>query len=144
LGGSIVGKHLDFTPRIHEALQLQEHTAIHAMIDVSDGLSADVFHLCEESRCGAVLYADAIPISASAASVQDGRSPLEHALSDGEDFELALAVDPADGARLLQTQPITGITLAHAGVFIEEHALYLEEKGARRRIEPRGYAHLFE
>ncbi len=55
LGGSILGKHLDFTPRVREALQLHALVDLHAMIDISDGLAADVHHICEESRCGAVL-----------------------------------------------------------------------------------------
>jgi thiamine-monophosphate kinase len=139
LGGSILGKHLDFTPRVREALLLQQHAAIHAMIDISDGLAADASHLCEESSCGLNLWADQIPISDAARRLRDGKSALEHALGDGEDFELACAVDPADGERLLRTQPIPGITLSHVGVFIEECALFLDG----RRIEPSGYSHPF-
>src|SRR5439155_1448616 len=89
VGGSILGKHLEFTPRIREALELQEHAAIHAMLDISDGLAADVNHLCEESQCGAVLVAERIPISLAAYQLRDGHTPLQHALGDGEDFELA-------------------------------------------------------
>ncbi len=142
-GGSILGKHLDFTPRVQEALLLQQHAKLHAMIDISDGLSADVFHICEESRCGAVLFAERVPISDAARQLTDGKTPLEHALGDGEDFELAFAVDRADGERLLKTQPIAGITLAHVGVFVAETALFIEEGGTRRRIEPRGFVHRF-
>src|ERR1019366_5184421 len=91
LGGSILGKHLDFTPRIKEALLLQEHAAIHAMIDISDGLSADAFHICEESACGLVLVAERIPIADAARGLAVGKAPLDHALTDGEDFELAFA-----------------------------------------------------
>src|SRR3989442_14506775 len=58
LGGSILGKHLDFTPRVREALALQNRVSLHAMIDISDGLNADGFHICEESNCGAGLVAD--------------------------------------------------------------------------------------
>lgn len=141
LGGSILGKHLDFTPRIQEAMALQQHAGLHAMIDISDGLSADAYHLCEESGCGLVLFAERIPIADSARRMNDGKTPLEHALSDGEDFELALAASEADGERLLSTQPIAGITLRHVGVFIADKALFLEETGAKRRIEPCGYAH---
>jgi thiamine-monophosphate kinase len=141
LGGSILGKHLDFVPRVKEGLMLQEHAMLHAMIDISDGLSADVFHICEESGCGAVLFSDKVPISDAARTIADGKAPLEHALGDGEDFELAFAVDSADGERLLKTQPIPGTTLSHVGVFVAEKALFLEENGARRRIEPRGFAH---
>jgi thiamine-monophosphate kinase len=144
LGGSILGKHLDFVPRVKEGLKLQEHAMLHAMIDISDGLSADVFHICEESGCGAVLFSDKVPISDAARTIADGKAPLEHALDDGEDFELAFAVDPADGERLLTTQPIPGITLSHVGVFVAEKVLFLEENGTRRCIEPRGFAHAFE
>src|SRR5204863_7939886 len=79
LGGSILGKHLEFTPRVREALRLHELADLHAMVDVSDGLAADVFHICEESRCGAVLRAEAVPVSDAARALSDGRSPLEHA-----------------------------------------------------------------
>src|SRR5262249_1696172 len=88
LGGSILGKHLDFTPRVREALRLHELVSLHAMIDVSDGLAADVGHLCDESNCGAVLRAEGIPLTPEASQIADGRSPLEHGLGDGEDFEL--------------------------------------------------------
>jgi thiamine-monophosphate kinase len=144
LGGSILGKHLDFTPRIRESLLLQEHAKVHAMIDISDGLSADVFHLCEESGCGAVLFAANIPISDAARQLRDGKTPLEHALGDGEDFELAFAVDAADGERLVNTQPIAGITLAHVGVFVEEVGLFVEKDSRTSRCTPAGYVHQFK
>jgi thiamine-monophosphate kinase len=142
LGASILGKHLDFTPRVREALALHAATPLHAMIDISDGLAADVNHLCEESHCGAVLRAESIPITSEARAMNDGRSPLEHALADGEDFELAFAVAPEDGQRLLQTQPVASVTLAHIGNFVES-GLWLEETGTRRALEPLGYVHDF-
>jgi thiamine-monophosphate kinase len=142
-GGSVHGKHYDFTPRIREGLALQEHVTVHAMIDVSDGLAADVNHLCEESRCGAVLHAEAIPIAAGAREINDGRPPLVHALGDGEDFELAFAVAPVDGERLLRTQPIAGITLCHVGEFTADAGLMLIEGGQARPLDPMGYVHAF-
>src|SRR5438876_7197091 len=66
LGGSIRGHHLDFTPRVREALQLHAAVELHAMIDISDGLAADLAHICDESRCGAVLRADRIPVTPDA------------------------------------------------------------------------------
>jgi thiamine-monophosphate kinase len=142
LGGSILGKHLDFTPRIREALALSSAVPLHAMIDVSDGLAADLWKLCVESRCGAVLRSAAIPISESARTMADGKSPLEHALGDGEDFELVFAVSPEDGRALIERQPISGITLSLIGECVEE-GLWLEE-GGRRRLEPTGYVHELE
>jgi thiamine-monophosphate kinase len=139
-GGSILGKHLDFTPRVREALALHATVGLHAMIDVSDGLAADVFHLCEESGCGAVLKAEAIPIAEAASHVRDDRSPLDHALGDGEDFELVFAVAGADARRLLADQPIPGVTLAAIGEVVDQ-GLWLEEAGQRRPLPPKGYIH---
>jgi thiamine-monophosphate kinase len=144
LGGSLLGKHLDFTPRVREALALQEHAALHAMIDISDGLAADVTHLCEESHCAAVLVAEQIPISEAASRMPPGRTPLEHALSDGEDFELAIAVDPEDGTRLLRTQPVAGITFSHVGDFVFGAGLTLVANGVPVPLPPLGYVHPFE
>jgi thiamine-monophosphate kinase len=140
LGGSILGKHLDFTPRVREALLLHEHADLHAMIDISDGLAADLNHICIESKCGAILMADAIPLTAAASQMTDGRTPLEHALGDGEDFELLFAVSPEDGRRLLTTQPIPGMNLYHIGECIDA-GLWLAEHGEWRPLPPSGYAH---
>lgn len=144
LGGSILGKHLDFTPRVREALALHGAADLHAMIDISDGLAADLWHICEESRCGAVLAAEAIPISEDARRMNEGRTALEHALQDGEDFELIFAVSPEDGARLVSTQPVAGIVLAKIGECVPESGLWIEEGGKRRVLPPRGYVHELE
>jgi thiamine-monophosphate kinase len=139
LGGSLLGKHLDFTPRVREALALHAAVALHAMIDISDGLAADIAHLCAESSCGAVLYADAIPIADAAHALADEHTPLEHALGDGEDFELVFAVAPADAETLLQAPPVPGLTVI--GTCTAQAGLWLEEKGQRRPLPPLGYVH---
>jgi thiamine-monophosphate kinase len=143
LGGSIHGKHLDFTPRVREALRLHELADLHAMIDVSDGLAADVRHLCTESGCGVVLRAQDVPISDAARLMTDERTPLDHALEDGEDFELAFAVSADDGQRLLETQPLPGVTLAALGTFVRD-GLWLEEGGRCSQLEALGYEHKLE
>jgi thiamine-monophosphate kinase len=141
LGGSILGKHLDFTPRVREALLLHQTVRLKAMIDVSDGLAADVNHLCQESGCGAILRADTIPVAEAARRMPGDLSPLDHALGDGEDFELAFAVSPEDGAALLEKQPLSGTTLAKIGEFVGDKGLWLEEADRRTSLEPRGYVH---
>ncbi len=140
LGGSILGKHLTFTPRVREALALHDAAELHAMIDVSDGLAADVHHICQESGCGAVLRAEAIPVAAAARQMNDGRSPLAHALSDGEDFELVFALAPADAQRLLREQPVPGLTLSAIGECVAE-GFWLEQGGRREALQPAGYEH---
>lgn len=142
LGGSILGRHLEARPRVDEALQLHERAALHAMCDISDGLAADLHHICQESGCGAVLRAEAIPIHDDAyrLATQDGRPPLDHALSDGEDFELVFTVAPSDGQQLIGAQPIAGLTLYHIGECVES-GYWLDEAGRRRELEPKGYVH---
>jgi thiamine-monophosphate kinase len=142
LGGSLLGKHFDFTPRVREALALHAAVALHAMIDVSDGLAADVAHLCTESGCGAVLRADAIPIADAARAMDDGRSPLEHALGDGEDFELVIAVAPEDADALLRSPPVPD--LAVIGECVTDPGLWLEVDGQRRPLPPLGYVHALD
>jgi thiamine-monophosphate kinase len=143
LGGSILGKHLTFTPRVHEALSLHAFADLHAMIDISDGLAGDLAHICQESGCGAVLRAADIPIADDARRMADQRSPLDHALGDGEDFELLFAVSSDDGRRLIATQPIAGITLTAVGECVDK-GLWLETDGKRAPLEPRGYVHVLE
>jgi thiamine-monophosphate kinase len=89
LGGSILGRHLTFEPRVHLARQLAQNHRINAMIDLSDGISRDLAHICRESNVQALIKADLIPIHDDALKMRrDGRSWLEHALHDGEDYEL--------------------------------------------------------
>ncbi|AWM39036.1 Thiamine-monophosphate kinase [Gemmata obscuriglobus] len=140
LGGSILGHHLDFTPRVAEALQLHELVELRAMCDISDGLSADLNHICEESRCGAVLDGDAVPITDAARELSrtSGRTPLQHALGDGEDFELVFTVSPEDGTKLLARRPFP--SLAKIGECVET-GLWLEINGTRQPLAPTGWVH---
>jgi thiamine-monophosphate kinase len=102
-----------------------------------------VQHLCHESICGAVLRAEAVPVSDAARGLDDGVSPLEHALGDGEDFELVFAVSPADGATLLRDQPVPGITLVAIGECVAE-GMWLEAEGRQHPLRPLGYVHALE
>jgi len=140
LGGSIRGHHLDFTPRVWEALALHAAFELHAMCDISDGLTADLNHILEESNCGAVLVAEAIPVSADAVELSrtSGKSSLQHALGDGEDFELVFTVSASDGEKLLRTPPIPG--LVKIGECVES-GLWLEVAGVREPLTPTGWVH---
>jgi thiamine-monophosphate kinase len=140
LGGSILGRHLDFTPRVREALTLHAAVELHSMCDISDGLSADLNHILEESGCGAVLVAETIPVSAAAVELSrtSGKTPLQHALGDGEDFELVFTVSPADGERLLREPPVSG--LVKVGECVES-GLWLETAGRREPLAPAGWTH---
>ena len=141
LGGSILGKHLDFTPRIREAESIARTLgpALHAMIDISDGLSLDLWRLCQASQVAAVLEASHLHPVASEAAIElasrDNFPVLSHILADGEDYELLLAVKPGvDISRL----PIFPIGCMVAG----EPELHLHlENGDLQRIIPKGFNH---
>lgn len=143
LGGSIAGKHLNFIPRLEEARLLQEHVKLHAMIDISDGLAADLHHILEESRVGAMIMAAQVPISSAAQAATDGRSPLAHALGDGEDFELLMTLSPADGEKLL-AHPIFSTHLTHIGEIVAEPtAVLIHPDGSSVPLLATGWRHAF-
>jgi len=146
LGGSLLGKHLDFQPRVEEAQRLQQLVQLHAMIDVSDGLVVDLAHILEESGVGAVLEAEAVPVSKAAqlAASRDGRSALEHALHDGEDFELLFTVSPEDGRRLL-AHKLLDLPLSKIGEILSERKYVLRcSDGSEKSLPLQGWLHRFE
>jgi thiamine-monophosphate kinase len=150
-GGSILGRHLDVEPRVQEALWLHANSELHAGIDCSDGLAHDLWQLCEASGCGAVVNLDKIPISDAAYQLAHDLpirgTALEHALRDGEDFELILAVPPQAAAKLLQTQLLRGISgeeviLTDIGEFVTEQGLWsLSGESQRENLSTRGFEH---
>jgi thiamine-monophosphate kinase len=140
LGGSLQGRHLDFEPRVEEGLWLREAPWARAMIDVSDGLARDLGHIVEESRVGAELDAEAIPISPQARKF--GGAALPHALFDGEDFELLFTVAPEKRAafescwRETFRLPCTAI-----GRIVRRKGLWLRKAGRMTRLPLGGFEH---
>lgn len=143
-GRSIEGKHLTFTPRLNEARQLQAmNVEIHAAIDVSDGLSLDLSRICTASGCGAHVEIEKVPLSREViASCGECFADAYHqALSDGEDFELILAVPPHEAQRLLRDQPLSA-QLAQIGHFTAKPGLMQQlPDGCALPLLPRGYEH---
>jgi thiamine-monophosphate kinase len=141
LGGSLLGKHLDFEPRLKLAQALYPLGIVQAATDISDGLGIDLLNLTAASRCGAEVELDRIPISDAAMerSKSSGHTALEHAIGDGEDFELLMAVDPA---RIDQLPPeIDGVPLTVIGTFVSRTGLWSRSKGRIEQLQPRGYVH---
>jgi thiamine-monophosphate kinase len=141
LGGSIRGKNQDFTPRVREALALHDRLGLHAMIDISDGFALDLHRVCEASGCGALIAADRIPLSDAATRMGDEKSPLLHALSDGEDFELLFAVSAADGASVCAGDVSLPFPVFHVGDVIADRRVLLAESGTLTELPPLGYEH---
>jgi len=93
LGGSLRGRHLKFTPRIEESRWLTKNFRIHAMMDLSDGLGADLPRLARASGVGFEVDEAALPLNRGCTAKQ--------AISDGEDYELLFAISPKDSRSLL-------------------------------------------
>jgi len=133
LGGSILGKHLKFTPRVKEAGFLVENFKLNAMIDISDGLAQDLNHILKESSAGATIYADLIPLSKQARGLND-------ALYAGEDFELLFTMPLCQAKRLFARdahnfKPIGEITHKKYGLRL------VDGKGRIKAIKPKGFRH---
>jgi thiamine-monophosphate kinase len=140
-GGSISGKHLTFQPRVAEAIALHQAVNLHAMIDVSDGLAADLYHILDESKKGALVRAASVPTSESARWSPGEKSPLEHALGDGEDFELLFTVSEEDGRRLL-ANPLFQTPLAHIGdITAEQTCRLIHPDGQTSPLDRVGWVH---
>ena len=141
LGGSLRERHLVFTPRIREAMALHAASDLRALLDISDGIASDVRHLLQGGELGCVIDADAVPIHSDVDAALDSRERLRHALCDGEDFELLLAVSPEDGARLLQ-QPPPGVSLCKIGEITEgPQRLLREADGSLITLMSGGWEH---
>lgn len=93
LGGSRKARHLKFVPRIDEARWLTENFPIHAMMDLSDGLGADLPRLAKASGLGFEIDESALP--------RNRGCSLTEAINDGEDYELLVALSPNDAAPLV-------------------------------------------
>jgi len=141
LGGSLFGKHLNVEPRIALAQELIRHFDIHAATDISDGLGIDLLSIFSASGCGAELLIDKIPISADAIRMAkiSGKAAIDHAMGDGEDFELLLAMSPEEARRL--PAKIDGIPLTVIGQFTSRTGLWGRDGSRVRQIAPKGYTH---
>ncbi len=149
-GGSLLGRHLAVEPRCREAAWIAARFPVHAAIDVSDGLSLDLARMMAASGTAAVLELDHVPIHDDAIRMSraagDGRTPLDHALADGEDFELLLAL-PADAARALAADApaALGTPVTVIGEVVEGRGLFARRPdGGRVPLEARGFVHAFD
>lgn len=141
VGGSIIGRHMRPKPRIDLARTVNRKLNPHAIIDISDGLALDLWRVCELSGCGAIVDAadleGVVHADARLRAEQTGASPSEHALYDGEDFELIIVVPdstPDEDCRRLGLLPV--------GVITDDRRLTLRgEDGALSPLEIRGWEH---
>ncbi len=123
-------------PRVAVGRFLREKGLASAMIDISDGLSTDLGHICEESGVGAELEAEAIPVAAVGKSAR--RVDLQFALHGGEDYELLFTAPP----RKRVPSRIAGVPIQQIGVVTTGRQVFLvDKKGLRQELQPQGWEH---
>src|SRR5205823_9187324 len=130
------------SPRVGWGALLGEEHLATAMIDISDGLSSDLAHLCRESNVGARIDAARIPIDPPVIDLCGRRAldPLLLALHGGEDFELLFTICPRDLKRL--PRALGGVPATYIGDVTNDTGQILVAEGSRVwTLEPAGFMH---
>ncbi|MBC7217300.1 MAG: thiamine-phosphate kinase [Candidatus Caldatribacterium sp.] len=115
-----------------------------ALIDVSDGLLQDLGHILEESRVGAVLEREALPVSLSLARFceEEHLDPLDFVLRGGEDFELLFALPShLEGVILREIPRRFGVPVSAIGAIVAEDGVFLREGKELLSLTPWGFDH---
>jgi thiamine-monophosphate kinase len=139
LGGALKQKHLKFIPRIAESRWLTKNFSIHAMMDLSDGLGADLPRLARASNVGFDIELGNLPVTRGAT--------IDNAISEGEDYELLFAISPRDRNRLEREwrQKFPELALTRIGSLSRKSPVTDAKQRpgfpiASRKL-PRGYVH---
>lgn len=123
-------RHFHPIPRIEVGRFLRQRGLASAMIDISDGLSTDLGHICEESGVGAEIEIDDIPVARKA--------DLRFALHGGEDYELLFT---AAAGKKVPTR-IAGVEVRQIGVVIRGRTVWMRDKdGLKQELKPQGWEH---
>jgi thiamine-monophosphate kinase len=138
-------RHLRPTARITEGRWLSAHRFATSAIDISDGLSGDLRHICEESHVGVELDLGALPLSPACRAYAASRklNPVDLALTGGEDYELLFTASPRQRPRLERTALKQGFSLTCIGN-IHPHRFgmqALSPHGTRHKLANRSYEH---
>ena len=141
LGGSLLeddngaAHHLDFTPRLAAARRLCENPATrpHAMMDLSDGLGADLPRVCKASNVSAEIELETLPVRTIAKrhAERNGVEPWRSALGDGEDYELLFTLDAAH-----VPDEIDGLPVARIGTVVERGPVPVRWRIGGETLEP--------
>lgn len=136
-GGSIHGRHFDFEPRLALADYLATHHQVNSATDASDSLTSDLMAIAQASQVAMEINLNAVPISPDVQESED-ESALDHALTDGEDFELIFTVPPNVAAELDAAEDLPTSVTRLGWVQTGAPALY-DTKG--QQIPVTGYEH---
>ncbi len=140
-----LSRHRTPVPRVREGEILARSGCVHAMIDVSDGLSSDALHLCRDSGVGLTLNGTALPVAdETRRAMEELRlDPVGTALESGEEFELLCAVAPDRVDHLAaELAERTGTPLTPIGECVSgDRGCEITDHTGRRPLHPKGYDH---
>ncbi len=129
--GAAHRRHFYPDPRLEVGRYLRERKLASAMIDTSDGLSVDLQHICEESKVGAVIYAESLPRVT-------GPNGLEFALHGGEDYELLFTAAPKKHV----PDEIAGVGVTRIGEMVGGKSIRVADaRGSTKLLQPEGWQH---
>jgi len=140
---SLVQKHLQPFPRIKEARILVKNLKINSVIDISDGLSSELFHLTEESHLGAIIYEQSIPMSPKCLKLAPllNKTPLAWALSSGEEYELLFTVDRKDLSKIEKIKSKLNISVIGKMVDKKQGIKLIRKSGKMKDLKKIGFVH---
>jgi thiamine-monophosphate kinase len=139
---SLLLRQLRPSPRVGWGIVLGEEGLATAMIDISDGLSSDLNHLCTESQAGALIDSSSIPLDDDVTRLCGRRAldALALALHGGEDFELLFTVAPENVSRL--PKRVDGVSVSHIGAITDaDRTIRIREKDRVWDLQPQGFSH---
>lgn len=127
-------KHFYPTPRLEAGRWLRERKLVSAMIDISDGLSTELSHICEESQVGAWIFQPAIPVAPGAT--------LRDALHGGDEYELLFTAPPGKHDHI--PDRIAGVAVHWLGTITKARGMWLVAPSmkSRQELKPEGWQHL--
>ncbi len=144
----LVRRHLHPTPRIALGRLLSSRRLASAALDLSDGLSGDIEHLCQQSRVGALILEASLPMSPHLRSYasQVSADPLPWALHGGEEYELLFTVSPKKQHSLESAIKQLRIPATAIGVITSRRSgiQITHQNGRTQKLEPKSYVHFSE
>ncbi len=142
----LIKRHLLPKPRVKEGQLIAKSNKAHAMIDISDGLSSDIGHICDESGVGVKIYKDKLPVSDSFSTIckQFKLDASDLILNGGEDYELCFTIAAGDAMLLLRNLEMklkTKCTVIGEILNDKEKRILIDNKGKTSPLSSRGWDH---
>ncbi|MBI3366542.1 thiamine-phosphate kinase [Candidatus Roizmanbacteria bacterium] len=131
-----ISKHLMPIPRVKEGILIAQSGKVNSMIDISDGLSSDIGHICDESNLGVKIFLENLPVS-------NGVNKLT-ALNGGEDYELCFTASFKNIqylSQILKKSTGTDITIIGEIIPPKNGRWIIDKKGRKKLLRPQGWDH---